>query len=179
MGSVVRMTMSVPAALDPPPRRLGWRATPAAATAGRLSSQRRAVLAVGGALPTRELAAAAAVGDGVVTGMIKAGLLEAVELDEEARRTPDPEAPGVELSPAQARIADELRAMVRAAAPEVALLEGVPGSGKTEVYFEAVAEALRQGAACSCCCRRSRSVRNGSTASRGVSASHRWCGIPG
>ena len=37
---------------------------------------------------------------------------------------------------------------MQACLPEIVLLEGVPGSGKTEVYFEAVAEAVRQGRQC-------------------------------
>ena len=49
------------------------------------------------------------------------------------------------LSDLQAEAAEEIRKIVEAQAFEVILLDGVTGSGKTEVYFEAVAEALRQG----------------------------------
>jgi primosomal protein N' (replication factor Y) len=146
LGSVVRMAMSVPAALEPLPRRLGWRA--GAAEAARLSVKRQAVLAVladGPPLPTRALAAAAQVSDAVVLGMARAGLLEPAELEPEPPAQPDPEAPGVGLSPAQARSAAELRRLVAAGGAQTVLLEGVPGAGKTEVYFEAVAEALRRG----------------------------------
>ena len=47
----------------------------------------------------------------------------------------------------------------------VTLVDGVPGSGKTEVYFEAIAEALAATCRCWCCCRRSRSARNGAALS--------------
>lgn len=49
------------------------------------------------------------------------------------------------LSPDQAAAAHRLRAMVRARVYATALLKGVTGSGKTEVYLEAVAEALAAG----------------------------------
>ncbi len=52
------------------------------------------------------------------------------------------------LSPAQAAAAGSLVEAVRAAAFDAVLLDGVTGSGKTEVYFEAVAEALRAGRQC-------------------------------
>ena len=145
LGSVVRMAMSVPAALEPAPRKLAWRR---GAEGPRLSPQRRAVLeALAGQPPlsTRALAQAAGVSDAVVLGMARAGLLQPVEIEPEAPPRPDPEGPGVELSPAPAGVAAELCRLVRAGGASTVLLEGVPGAGKTEVYFEAVAEALRLG----------------------------------
>ena len=57
----------------------------------------------------------------------------------------DPGLPGKPLAPDQADAADTLRAAIRAGGYGTTLLRGVTGSGKTEVYLEAVAETLRQG----------------------------------
>ena len=58
---------------------------------------------------------------------------------------PDGERDGPTLSEAQKAAADALVAKVEAQAFSATLLDGVPGSGKTEVYFEAIAAALKAG----------------------------------
>ena len=60
-------------------------------------------------------------------------------------RTPDPDYAQPELTEAQANAASTLREAAAAGGFSVHLLDGVTGSGKTEVYFEAVAEAIRRG----------------------------------
>ncbi len=93
-----------------------------------------------------EVAEMAGVGTSVVKGLVKLG---AVSEEEAPRDTPyprlDPDYGGKALSDDQAVGAEALRAALRSDGYGTTLLKGVTGSGKTEVYLEAVAEALRMG----------------------------------
>ncbi len=81
----------------------------------------------------------------VVRGLIDAGALVETDLPEFAPLPVlDPDAVQPTLNEEQTVAADALIAAVKARNFSVALLDGVTGSGKTETYFEAVAEALRQ-----------------------------------
>jgi primosomal protein N' (replication factor Y) len=93
-----------------------------------------------------EAAREAGVTPSVIGGLIADGALEIVELPPEpVAREPDPDHAAPELSEAQASAARLLRDAVTAQTFSVHLLDGVTGSGKTEVYFEAVAETIRSG----------------------------------
>jgi primosomal protein N' (replication factor Y) len=93
-----------------------------------------------------ELAHLAGVSAGVVDGLIDEGTLETVALlQEPVAEVPDPNFRRAGLSDGQQAAAEALMASMHEEHPPVTLLEGVTGSGKTEVYFEAVAEAVRQG----------------------------------
>jgi primosomal protein N' (replication factor Y) len=82
----------------------------------------------------------------VVKGLADAGLLEAVaEVAGPAFRPPDWERPGPDLTADQTAVAEVLRRTAAAGSFHVTLLDGVTGSGKTEVYLEAVAAALAAG----------------------------------
>ena len=83
---------------------------------------------------------------GVVSGLEKAGVLQPVEV-RPPTVPPEPDAArsGPPLSPDQRACADALAEKVRAESFSVTLLDGVTGSGKTEVYFEAIAAALARG----------------------------------
>ncbi len=116
---------------------------------GRMTEARARVLDVIQAQPgltLAEIAREAGVGTGVIKGLVKLG---AVVEEEAPRDLPytdlDPDRAGMELTEDQAAAAEALRAAVASGAYGTTLLKGVTGSGKTEVYLEAVAECLRNG----------------------------------
>jgi primosomal protein N' (replication factor Y) len=147
LGTVLRLAVSVPAALEPEAPKLAWRLADASRQ-GTGAAQRRVVerlLAAGAPLLATTLAKAAKAPAATLRAMAERGLLEPVALAADpGPPRPDPGRPGVALEPAQAAAAARLAALVRAGSG-VALLDGVPGSGKTEVYLEAVATALAAG----------------------------------
>ncbi|WP_017671110.1 primosomal protein N' [Blastomonas sp. AAP53] len=94
----------------------------------------------------RELAALAGVSEGVIRSLVQAGAFEAIAVPvDRPYPRPDPAFITPALNDEQQAAADRIAQAVRGSEPMPFLLDGVTGSGKTEVYFEAVAEALRQG----------------------------------
>ncbi len=146
-GAVVRMCLSVSAALEPPAPRVAYRRGPV--TPERLTPARRRVLDLAGEGPVRsiaDLAEGAGVGTGVVRGLIEAGALAAVMLPAyDAPAMPDWQRAGPNLNEDQAAAAAVLRGAVEAGNFATQVLEGVTGAGKTEVYFEAIAACLAAG----------------------------------
>jgi primosomal protein N' (replication factor Y) len=93
-----------------------------------------------------ELAAEAGVGSAVIRGLVQAGSVIEVRAPRDAPFPPlDLGRPGLKLNAGQRQAAQALCAAVAAAAYSTTLLKGVTGSGKTEVYLEAVAECVRHG----------------------------------
>jgi len=147
-GQVLKMAMSVPDALEDPRGVKAWRVAEPLPDI-KMTKTRERVLAVlknGPPQTASEAALEAGCSVAVVSGLAKAGaLIEAPLVRERVWALPNAEYPGPTLSEPQTAAAGELVAKVKAQAFAPLLLDGVPGSGKTEVYFEAVAEALRHG----------------------------------
>ncbi len=144
-GTVLKMTMSIPEALRPPRTARGYVLAEDAEMI-RLTAARRRVLAVLADSPPRtraELAQEAGVTPGVIDGLVEAAALTAVPLAEPSQEVPELARAPV-LSEDQACAATHLCAAVNNGF-SATLLDGVPGSGKTEVYFEAVGQALQAG----------------------------------
>jgi primosomal protein N' (replication factor Y) len=146
-GFVARMAIRAPAALDPEPMVEGLRfiggeparLTPARTRVLDLAKEQEAPWTRSG------LAHAAGVSLSVVDGLIKQGVFDTIFLPPPpvvARPDPDYTAPRIEGP--QKGAAEEIVASVRAGGFAASLIDGVTGSGKTEVYFEAIAQALRQ-----------------------------------
>jgi len=148
LGAVLKMVMSVPAALEPPKPIIAYAVNETDVSIRLTPSRRRVLEAVQSLppLPARDLAREAGVGVSVVKGLAEMGALKTVEIQPAITvDLPDGARPGPALSPAQSAAAEDLIAKTAAPDFSVTLLNGVPGSGKTEVYFEAVAEALKHG----------------------------------
>jgi primosomal protein N' (replication factor Y) (superfamily II helicase) len=147
LGMVARMMMGPGSLFEPARPRFGVRR--AAAAPPRLSPARKRVLDVvadGQVRAKSTLAAQAHCSTGVIDGLIAAGTLVEVAIPERRMLLPNPEHARVDFAGAQAQAVHAVGAAASAEAFSVTLLDGVTGSGKTEVYFEAVAQTLRKGA---------------------------------
>ena len=93
-----------------------------------------------------EAAQEAGVSAGVIDGLVDEGTLETVVLPPEPiAQPPDPDFIHAGVFDRRRRAAaDDMRAAVKRGGFTATLIDGVTGSGKTEVYFEAVAEIIRQ-----------------------------------
>jgi len=146
LAAVLRMTLPSSSALEGVKMIVEYRAT--GEVPERITPQRAQALERIGDRQgiIRELATIADVSDAVIRGLVKCGAIEGVSVDlDSPYPAPDPEHAPPTLSPEQREVAGTIAQAVDRHAFETFLLDGVTGSGKTEVYFEGVAQAIRDG----------------------------------
>ncbi|MEO0463735.1 MAG: primosomal protein N' [Pseudomonadota bacterium] len=146
LASVARMVLSSGGALGGPSTTTEYRLS--GGIPERMTAQRAAAIeALEGEQATiRELAGIAGVSEGVLRGLVNQGAIEPVTVAIDRPYPPaDPDHNQPALSEDQMRVAKRLVSAVEASQYAPFLLDGVTGSGKTETYFEPVAEAIRLG----------------------------------
>jgi primosomal protein N' (replication factor Y) len=142
-GAVLRMVLPGVAFADARRPIIEYRAT--GERPARMTPQRTVALdMIGDRQGTiRELAALAEVSEAVLRGLVQTGALEAVTMSADAPYpAPNASFAPPDLSDEQSAAAQQLVDAVAARRFETLLLDGVTGSGKTEVYMEAIAAAL-------------------------------------
>ncbi len=145
LPAVLRMVLPSSSALEGSRQLVEYR--PTGLVPDRLTPQRvQALGKLEGRQGTiRELADHAEVSDAVLRGLVNTGALERVSVAaDQPLDCPDPDHAVPALNPEQQAAAASLSAAIGRGFDPV-LLDGVTGSGKTEVYFEAIAECLRAG----------------------------------
>ncbi|MFO1018981.1 MAG: primosomal protein N' [Hyphomonadaceae bacterium] len=142
-GDLLRMVARSPDALLPPPTYTVL--APTGELPPKLTDARKRVLdeAAKEQVNAAELARRAETSSAVVKGLVDCGALMKLEISEDPPfPPPDLARRGKPLSEIQQAAAEQMCAFVRQGGFHVSLLDGVTGSGKTEVYLEAAAEAL-------------------------------------
>jgi primosomal protein N' (replication factor Y) len=139
-GSILKMAVSVPQALEPPQPMTGYiltenKATPVGAE----------VLEDG--LPRRlsEITSLTGLSASKIKTLVKHGILNAIDIFAKAPcSNPDPNFAPKNLTKEQDVAAAKIISRIDKGGFETFLLDGVTGSGKTEVYFEGIAKILSQ-----------------------------------
>ena len=146
-GMVLRMCLRMGEHLGAERERAGVRLSGPSPQRMTPARQRALSLLADGMLRSKSDAAReAGVSTGVIDGLIDEGTLETLVLPPEpVSEKPDPDFAPPDFTEDQGAASAELKATVAKGGYSATLLDGVTGSGKTEVYFEAVADTIRAG----------------------------------
>ena len=147
LGAILRMVLSVPEAVIRPRKPIGYDLAidlpPFTSTIPRTRILK--VLQKDSPISGPELIRKAETSSGVLKGLLKLGVVKTQEM-------PDPLLPQLKLenvkpiwSSDQQLIVSKLKEVAKSKTFGVHVLDGVPGSGKTEVYFEMIAKAIKNG----------------------------------
>ncbi|MEM9572641.1 MAG: primosomal protein N' [Pseudomonadota bacterium] len=143
-GQVLSMALRARGGLSPSPTQTVYALT--GHRTNRMTAAREKVLAAAeqlGPASAADLAREAGVSSSVIKGLAEAGSLAADALPTDLPYPgPDPDRTGPILTTEQADAGQALRDAVKRGGYQPFLLDGITGSGKTEVYFEAISETL-------------------------------------
>ena len=159
-GQVLRMMLCVPNALKNDVPKIGYTLpSPMQNDFGKISKSRRKIIAwcmQNPPAPANIIASETGVSNSTVLSMVKAGGLKKIEISLSENQDTDntlnsltraiKRATKLELSPEQVTAATQIND--KKSHFSVDLLDGVTGSGKTEVYFELVKKQVLQGRQC-------------------------------
>ncbi|MEO1720636.1 MAG: DEAD/DEAH box helicase, partial [Pseudomonadota bacterium] len=148
LGMVLRLMMGASSAFEPPKPKPGVRLVPNAPEPPRMTPARQRAIERardGQVRPKSQLAREADCTTGVIDGLVKAGVLVDVLIPDRGFPRPRPDHASPLFEGDQAVAVHQMTSAVSADAFSTTLLDGVTGSGKTEVYFEAVAQAISAG----------------------------------
>ena len=143
-GQVLGMALRARGGLSPSPTQTVYE--PTGHRTNRMTPAREKVLEAAqrlGSASAADLAREADVSSSVIKGLAEAGSLRADTREtDQPYAFPDPLRGGPDLTSEQAMAGQTLREAVKAGGYQPFLLDGITGSGKTEVYFEAISETL-------------------------------------
>ncbi|MGC6528851.1 MAG: primosomal protein N' [Paracoccaceae bacterium] len=149
LSAMLRLATRAPGLANPPSMQSVYRRT--GTSPDRETEARKRVLALfedygGGPFTKREIAQLAGVSDSVVSGLEAQQVLQKIETPKD-RPFPafDLTRQGKKLTSQQVFARDEMTRLNAQEGFDAILLHGVTGSGKTEVYLEAVADQISKG----------------------------------